>query len=463
MRLTFVPTTTIFSSLLALYACASGKATEDGTTPNLTTGGTNTTAQPGNGGATTVQPGNGGATIVQGQGGNTATTTATTGTSNGGTTGTSTTGTGTGKGGATATGGAATGGVQGCTKPATPVASWKSFAACQATETEMNTVYNSWKTAYFTECGSQAYIKSSDPSGQSAVVSEGIGYGMLASANLKKSEDFAKLWAFYKARLNGNGVMGWKYPVACSGGAMDSNAASDADIDAAMALIVAAKNFSNTTYLADAKTLIASIKKSETLTNCSGGKYMLKASDGGWAGCDDLNPSYFAPGYYRVFGKVTGDSTFWDKMATDALALLALYQAKMNGQVPDWGRSDGTLGGSSHGSATTYGADACRTPWRVAIDYGWHQTADAKQFLTSMYNGILKKDRPYFAALETQRTSAFVGGYAMVGTGIDQVTADLYFADWYVQRTLPGDNTYYANTLKMLYLISIGGRFDNGQ
>ena len=150
-------------------------------------------------------------------------------------------------------------------------------------------------------------------------------------------------------------------------------------------------------------------------------------------------------------------------MATDALAILALYQAKMNGQVPDWGRADGTLGGASHGSATTYGADACRTPWRVAVDYGWSEDAAAKQFLTTMYNGILKKDRPYFATTDVQHTSAFVGGYATVGTGIDQATADLYFADWYVQRTLPGDTTYYANTLKLLYLITMGGRFDNGQ
>ncbi len=448
MRSTFVSTSTALVSMLALCACASGAASDN---------------PAGSGGATTTQPpGNGGATTQQ-QGGATNTSTATSG--NGGSTSSANGGAAIGgkaTGGA-ATGGAATGGAPGCTKLATPVASWKSFASCQATTAEMNTTYTNWKTLYFQDCGTQAYIKSSDPNGSQAAVSEGIGYGMLAAANLNQSADFGKLWEYYKARKNGNGLMGWKYPLACTGNAQDSNAASDADVDAAMALIVAAKAFSNATYLSDAKTLIAAIKNKETLTNCSGGKYVLKASDGDWATCDDLNPSYFAPGYYRIFGKVTGDSTFWDKMATDALAILALYQAKMNGQVPDWGRADGTLGGSSHGSATTYGADACRTPWRVAVDYGWNQDPAAKQFLTTMYNGILKKDRPYFATTDVQHTSAFVGGYATVGTGIDQATADLYFADWYVQRTLPGDTTYYANTLKMLYMITMGGRFDNGQ
>jgi endo-1,4-beta-D-glucanase Y len=334
----------------------------------------------------------------------------------------------------------------------------------------MNTAYTTWKTAYYAECGSEAYIKSTDPSKAVYAVSEGIGYGMLITAHLNKSDEFGKLWAFYKARKNPNGLMRWRYPSACTGSPTngDNNSASDADVDAALALIVAAKAFNNAAYLADAKTLIAAVKKSEIATNCSGSKSLIKPSDG-WGGCDDLNPSYFAPGYFRLFGKVTSDSSFWDKAATDSLALLATYQAKMNGQVPDWGKSDGTLGGASHGSGNTYGFEACRVPWRVAVDYGWYQSADAKAFLTTMYKGILEEDRPFFAIKpESQNSSMFVGGYATVGTGIDQATADTYFADWYLQRSLVGDTpvdatTYFSNTLKMLYLITMGGRFDNGQ
>jgi endoglucanase len=439
MRLTLVPTATVVVSLCVLAGCASGKATDSSSYEPPASGGASKTLPPPSGGTTVAQGGS---------------TTNPTGTTSGIP----------GSGGSAKGGTSATGGSSVCSALAQPVASWKSFASCKATSTEMSSAYTTWKSAYLVDCGSQAYVKSTDPNGSQAVVSEGIGYGMLITANLNQSADFGKLWAFYKARLNSHGVMGWKYPVACTGNAQDTNSASDADVDAAMALIVAAKTFGNSSYLSDAKTLIASIKSSET-TSC-GGKSLLKASDGSFANCDELNPSYFASGYYRIFGTVTSDTTFWNKMATDALALLATWQAKLgNGQVPDWGRSDGSLGSPAHSSATTYGADACRTPWRVAVDFGWSQSADAKAFLLTMNDAIVKAGgRPWFMINpDKQASSAFVGGYATVGTAIDQATADLYFADWYIQRSLTGDNTYYANTLKLLYLITMGGRFDNGQ
>jgi endo-1,4-beta-D-glucanase Y len=470
MRLTIVHVLPLLS-LIAAYACDSGSenpivinspSTTGGTTNSAAANGGNSEAVGGSSASTSEA--RGGASVTGAQGGTSA---GSLSTNKGGTSSSS----GSAKGGAAAGGSSAatTSGPKPCASPAEPTATWKSFASCGATTAVMNTAYATWKTAYYNDCGSEAYIKSTDPSKAVYAVSEGIGYGMLITAQLNKSEEFGKLWAFYKARKNSNGLMRWRYPSACSGGPTngDNNSASDADVDAALALIVAAKTFSNATYLSDAKTLIAAIKK-EVASNCSGSKSLLKPSDG-WGGCDDLNPSYFATGYFRVFGKVTSDSSYWDKVATDSLALLATYQTKMNGQVPDWGKSDGTLGGASHGSATTYGFEACRTPWRVAVDYGWYQTADAKAFLTSMYNGILQQDRPFFAIKpDTQNSSMFVGGYATVGTGIDQPTADTYFADWYVQRNLPGDTpvdatTYFSNTLRMLYLITMGGRFDNGQ
>jgi endoglucanase len=490
MRYPLVPAALTAASLIALYACASGKATGD----EVASGGSSSA----NGGSSSDKGGSASTTSAQGgtsgsqdsktdsgQGGSSGSDKgsssqqggssqpgSSSGSAKGGSSavdgsstkgGSSAIGGGSAKGGSSAVGGSSSS----CTAPPTPVSTWKSFAACKATTTEMEKQYTSWKSSYYVECGTQAYIKATIKDGN-YVVSEGIGYGMLLSAALNKSDDFSKLWAFYKARLNGNGVMGWKYPVACSGNALDSNAASDADVDAAMALIMAAKTFSNSSYLTDAKTLIGSIKKAETLTSCSGGKYALRASDGSWATCDDLNPSYFATGYYRIFGKVTSDSTFWDKMATDGLAMLAAWQSKLNGQVPDWGKSDGSLGGTSHSASTgtngKYGADACRTPWRVAIDYGWNQSADAKKFLTTMYEGVLGELKPYIAVADNddQHLSSFVGGYAMVGTGIDQTTADQYFQDFYYGHTLY-DSAYYELTLRLLYLVAEGGRFDSGQ
>jgi endoglucanase len=450
MRPTFVPTITTVFALLGLYACASGKATNE----YMPAYGGATSSAPSNGGVTTM--GQGGATTV-GQGGAT-TTTAVTG--SGGATPISSA-----KGGAPATGGAATGGATGCTDPAQPVASWKSFAACKATPTAMETMYTTWRSAYFVDCSSQgqAYVRATTTDFGVKSVSEGTGYGMLAAALMNKADDFKKLAAYYVARMkNGSGLMPWRYPDACTGGAEDQNVAPDGDADAAMALIVAAKTFNTPSYLDSAKKAIAALKT--VFTDC-GGRSLMKPSDG-WGGCDDLNPSYFATGYYRIFGTVTNDATFWNKAATDGLAMLAQWQtATGNGTVPDWGKSSGALGGtSSRASLTKYGSEACRVPWRIAVDYGWSQNAAAKTFLSAMYDGILKQSRPYFAIdPNSQNSSPYVGGFAQVGTAMDQATADLYFSDWYVQRAYVADNTYYAITLKLLYLITMGGRFDNGQ
>jgi len=442
MRFSFATTTTVVAIFVA-YACASGKATDDGAIHPV-----------GSGGATTAQPGNGGATTP-----------------------TSATGGSTAKGGAAtggaATGGAATGGAP-CTP--TPLASWKSFAACKATQAEMTTAYTSWKALYYAECSDgTAYAKSTDPSGTVAVVSEGVAYGMLMTANLGNFADFKKFWATYKKFKNANGLMSWKLnanscplAVASDGGA--TNAASDADIDAAMALLVAAKAGFDASYATEAKTLIAAVKSKET-ASCSG-KTVLLAGDSGW-GCSDLNPSYFAPGYFRVFATVSGD-TSWNQMATDALTLLTQWQSAhvdsttnaLDGKVPDWGKGDGSQGGSISSRASTYGWEACRVPWRVAADYGWFKTPEAHTFLATMDTKVVKGiggGFPGNALTDATRNSAFAGGYGLCGTAIDQDTANKYFNDWYVNRNLVGDDKYYQRTLRVLYLIMSGGRFDNGQ
>ena len=51
------------------------------------------------------------------------------------------------------------------------------------------------------------------------------------------------------------------------------------------------------------------------------------------------------------------------------------WAGQMGGLVPEWGFVDGRTDGSS------YGYNACRTPWRVAVDYFWYCTPEARTFL----------------------------------------------------------------------------------
>jgi len=420
--------------LFALLACASGESDRPadqfvGAQGGMVTVGVGGALAPDAGGATAVAQG--GSTSAEGLGG-----------------------AATGQGGRTVAG--VGGSIAG--SPAVPLSDWKSFSAQGADPVRIEAAYTEWKTAYYRECGSEAYVFKTDTNN---VVSEGIAYGMLITANADKPDEFGKLWTYYKNRRNGNGVMNWSYASGCSGGKTGDNGASDAELDAAMALLIAASKGWGGSYSSDATALISAIRTHET-TNCNG-RTVLKPGDA-WGGCDDTNPSYFAPGYYRVFGQVTGDTSFWNQFASDSYWLLSQYQSRMNGKVPDWGRADGTVGGVTKNSAENreYGYDACRIPWRIALDYGWFLNADAKTFLTTMDTQVIKAafgSTPYNAAAG-KNNSAFIGAFATVGTSIDQTTVDAYFTNWYDAAYLD-DDPYFQGTLKVIYLITMGGRFSS--
>ena len=97
-------------------------------------------------------------------------------------------------------------------------------------------------------------------------VSEGIGYGMIITVFMSSDKNNTKqyfdgLWAYYKARENGNGVMNWQYPYCTSG-----NGATDADEDAAFALLMADKQWGSAgaiNYANEAKTLISNVLNHE--------------------------------------------------------------------------------------------------------------------------------------------------------------------------------------------------------
>jgi endo-1,4-beta-D-glucanase Y len=349
------------------------------------------------------------------------------------------------------------------------VATWKSFAACGATVASLETAYTTWKATYFKECGSEAYVLKDDES-PNVTVSEGIAYGMLITAALGKSADFGKLAAFYKKRLDGNGLMNWKYPASCSGSATGQNAATDADLDVALAFLIADKAGFGGTYLADAKTLIGKLKAA-TVKPCSPGSLVMAGDN--WGSCSQLNPSYFSPGHFRTFAQVTGD-TSWNSVASASYTLLTKYQNTYGGFVPDWGNDSGTgVADPNKGSNPVglYGYEACRTPWRIALDYGWYKSAESKAFLDTFNTKIIAPTSGPSVVVaradwkDNEKNSCHVGGYALVGTAIDQATADKYYKSWQ-NAYLAGDKgtgAYYKQTLKLLFQITAAGRLGSGQ
>ena len=372
-----------------------------------------------------------------------------TGGANGGTTGT---GGATNAGGAPSTGGASgmagSGGSAGGLGLCASAFFSADAAAKKATE------YTSWKTAFVQECTAD---KSAVVKNGGGVYSEGIGYGMLLAASNDDQPLLDKLWKFYTDHYDKNGLMNWSMDACTAPGNNNANAASDGDLDAAMGLVLADKKWGG--YTSKAQELIGKIKKFETDT-CSNGLVILRPGDN-WGGCTEsptkgkTNPSYFAPGYYRAFATIdTANAAFWTQLAADSYTLLAKYQTAMNGLVPEWGFSDGTT------EANTYDYNACRTPWRIAVDYMWYCTPEAKTVLQKFSTYVDGKGG--VTKTGYANNSAFVGAFADSGIAVSQAKIDSYVKEWLGAAGMD-DTPYFQGTLRRLYLLVAGGQFLMGK
>ena len=273
--------------------------------------------------------------------------------------------------------------------------------------------YEAWKNAYVESCGSGRYrVKFDDVS---YTVSEGIAYGMLLAVYADDKDLFDGLWAYYKANMNGNGVMNWKIN-GCSVVA-GQNGSTDAELDVAMALIIASEQWSNGDYVTAAKSLIQTIKSVEMSVD---GQVLNGDAWGSSNTC--RNPSYFAPAYYKEFAKVDiNNASFWSNTAiTAANTILLANRSTTSGLVSNWCDSYGsesTCGGA--GSANGYGTESCRNPWRMAVDYLWHgddASSAAKDINAKLINFINGCESQMKGPLSNRNVSNPSGGLYMNGS-----------------------------------------------
>ena len=309
--------------------------------------------------------------------------------------------------------------------------------------------YERWKRKYLNDCGGGVTsIPTFEADSSKSVVSEGIAYGMLITAALGSKAEFSGVYQFYvTANKSSGGLMAWRCGNSC-GGCTD-NAASDADLDVAMALLQAHQRWPSAGYEAAATSLITKIRAA-VVSTCGGGTFIV-AGEWDQGICDLINPSYFAPGYYKVFAKYdsAGAST-WNAMVDSAYVLLNASRA--NGPNSLWPDASDTSGNRKDGFANN-GYDAIRVPWRIATDYVW--TADARALSLMQYMQT-KIDSSGYGPLSTNSNSAFFGALSLTGQ-TDAETAQAYYDEW--QNATLQDNAYYQATLRMVYLLLSAGQF----
>lgn len=247
-----------------------------------------------------------------------------------------------------------------------------------ASPSQITAAYGTWKSAFVvTDAAGNSRVKDpNDTRNPNRTVSEGIGYGMLIAVYMADQALFDSLWSYEQvpSHLDKNGLMNWL--VTASDTVAGTGGATDADEDMAWALVMADKQWPNQGYIDKAKAQIDLVSSLELNPNTS----LVKWGDN--SNTPTVHPDYFSPAYYRVFGAVTGNTSGWNGAISAGYALLAASHNATTGLVPDLCMASGAP--TANARDAVYGYDACRTPWRLGIDWCFNASADAHGILTLM-------------------------------------------------------------------------------
>jgi endo-1,4-beta-D-glucanase Y len=199
-------------------------------------------------------------------------------------------------------------------------------------------------------------------------VGEGQAYGMLAAAAVGDAPRFDRIWNWTKAHLvRRDGLLSFHW---ANGRVDDRQAAADADLDAAHALLVASCTLGRP-GLRDAGVRIGrGVLAHETAR--ANGKLVLGA--GPWAVNRPrivVNPSYLDPRALDWLAQASGDKDFTD-LATNGRDVIGRLARDL---PPDWGTiasgSGVAMAAASPGGGAgpaRFGFDAARTLVRLAAD-----------------------------------------------------------------------------------------------
>ncbi|QNU68702.1 endoglucanase [Ruminiclostridium herbifermentans] len=347
-----------------------------------------------------------------------------------------------------------------------PYGAFSSLADDQSSANQLvKAEWESWKSAHITSNGARGFKRvQRDAATNYDTVSEGLGYGMLLAVYFGEQQLFNDLYGYVKCYFNSNGLMSWH--IDANGNIIGNDgigAATDADEDIAVALVFAHKKWGSNgsvNYESEAKSYISKIYNHMV----ERGTYIIKNGDT-WGGTSCVNPSYFAPAWYRIYADFTGNSE-WLKVADKCYEIIDRAKNPNTGLVPDWCTA---AGGPANGMGYDFLYDAIRYQWRTAIDYSWYGTAKAKTNCDQISNffkkiGITNIKDGYTITgnqINSNHTATFVScGAAAAMTGTDSEYAKSAYNE-NVKVKDQGSYVYFGNSLRMLVLLYTTGNFPN--
>lgn len=199
-------------------------------------------------------------------------------------------------------------------------------------------------------------------------VGEGQAYAMLMAVARGDRAGFESTWSWARDHLRrDDGLLAHRW---AEGQVVDADAASDADLDAAHALILAASRFDTPAYRREGLEIATAILENETVR--VGEQLVLVA--GTWAKGSrpvQINPSYFSPRAFVVLAEASGDRR-WTELRRSSTALIDRMTAAWPSLAPDWAQlgPDAAVRPDAappdEEQSPRFGFDAVRVPLRWA-------------------------------------------------------------------------------------------------
>ena len=317
---------------------------------------------------------------------------------------------------------------------------------------EGQAVYDNWLSRNFVDSGATANV---------GYTSCHLSYAMLVMVYMDNAKNntqskFDQLLARYDAHLDTNGLMNYR---SVSG----NNAATDADLDAAMALLLAYKQWGTQRYLDSAKAMIGHIWRWEVDSTNN-----LKPGD---AWNTYKNPSYLNFAALHMFSLV--DANDWASVLSNSWTLLKanLASPECTAHLPsDWCAPDGTPVNGKSGRQ--FQADAMRVPWRAGIAWSWYGDSAGWGADTGVTGFALSSKHrisghpdsiSYWYGLGGQSASPYPS--YMRGTFTSAAMVDPTFQTWldtlYGRLKADTSNEVYVASLNLLALLYASGNFND--
>jgi cellulose synthase (UDP-forming) len=225
-------------------------------------------------------------------------------------------------------------------------------------------------------------------------VSEGQAYAMLLAVALGDRRRFDRVWGWTRDNLQRpDGLLSFRWK---GGEVAAEESATDADLDAARALVLAGGRFGDDGYRRAGIDLGRAVLDGETSEVDS----LSVLVAGPWAVSPTVvNPSYFSPRAYAQLAEA-GDDPRWEELATSSRATVERLTASGRALPPDWATVDSF---AAEGERVTAGAaplaDPGATGGAAASTVGARSGLDAVRVAVRAAESCVAADRRAAASL----------------------------------------------------------------